>query len=104
MKNLMSKNQKHRRPTHPGEILREDVLPELGISQAAFAASLGVSRKTINEILNERASITVDTAHRLARALGTTPELWIRLQQAVALFDAAAKNKKDYARIKPVAA
>lgn len=100
----MSTNQKQRRPTHPGEILREDVLPGLGISQTAFAASLGVSRKTINEILNEQAGITVDMAHRLSRALGTTPELWIKLQQAVDLFDAAAKNKKDYARIKPIAA
>lgn len=88
------------RPVHPGEVLREDVLPALGVTQTEFAEALGVSRQTINEILNERAAITVDMAHRLARALDSTPNLWLRLQQAVDVWDAEAANKNIYNQIK----
>src|SRR3954466_12418128 len=81
-------NGRKRRPTHPGEILREDVLPETGLSQGAFASLLGVSRRTVNEILQEKRPVTVDTAHRLARVLGTSPDVWLGLQQDVDLWDA----------------
>lgn len=91
-----------RRPTHPGEVLREDVLPELGLTQGEFARLLGVSRRTVNEILQERRPVTVDTAHRLARALGTSPDVWLGLQQDVDLWDALQANKRIYERIKPL--
>jgi antitoxin HigA-1 len=95
-------NGRKRRPTHPGEILREDVLPGTGLSQVEFARLLGVSRRTVNQILQEKRPITVDMAHRLARALGTGPEVWLRLQLDVDLWDASQANKGVYERIKPL--
>lgn len=95
-------NNRKRRPTHPGEILREDVIPALKITQGEFARRLGVSRRTVNEILREKRPVTVDTAHRLARVLGTSPDVWLGLQQDVDLWDAHQANKKIYARIKPL--
>ncbi len=97
-------NNRKRRPTHPGEILREDVFPELGISQGEFAKMLGVTRRTVNEILQERRAISVDMAHRLARALNTSPEVWLRLQQDVDIWDAMLEHKEEYQRIKPLVA
>jgi addiction module HigA family antidote len=97
-------NRRKRRPTHPGEILREDVLPETGLSQGEFARLLGVSRRTVNEILQEKRPVTVDTAHRLARALNTSPDVWLGLQQDVDLWDTLEANKEVYQRIKPLKA
>ena len=95
-------NNRKRRPTHPGEILREDVIPALNITQGVFARNLGVSRRTINEILQEKRPVTVDMAHRLARALGTSPDVWLGLQQDVDLWDALQANKDEYKRIRPL--
>jgi len=95
-------NNRKRRPTHPGEILREDVLPATGLTQGEFAELLGVSRRTVNEILQEKRPITVDKAHRLARALGTSPDVWLGLQQDVDLWDMLQANKGVYERIKPL--
>lgn len=97
-------NRRKRRPTHPGEILREDVLPGTGLSQGEFARLLGVSRRTVNEILQEKRPVTVDTAHRLARALNTSPDVWLGLQQDVDLWDTLEANKEVYQRIKPLKA
>lgn len=97
-------NGRKRRPTHPGEILREDVLPETGLSQGEFARLIGVSRRTVNEILQEKRPVTVDTAHRLARALNTSPDVWLGLQQDVDLWDTLEANKDVYQRIKPLKA
>jgi antitoxin HigA-1 len=93
-----------RRPTHPGEILREDVIPALGITQGEFARIIGVSRRTVNEILQEKRPVTVDTAHRIARALNTSPNIWLRLQQDVDIWDTLQANKSEYERIKPLKA
>ncbi len=93
-----------RRPTHPGAVLREDTLPAIGLTQTEFAEALGVSRRTVGEILNERGRVTVDLAHRVGRALGMSPDIWLRLQQAVDLYDAQVKNKATYLRIKRIAA
>jgi antitoxin HigA-1 len=95
-------NGRKRRPTHPGEILREDVLPATGLTQGEFASLLGVSRRTINEILQEKRPVTVDMAHRLARALGTSPDMWLGLQQDVDLWDTLQVNKDLYERIRPL--
>ena len=91
-----------KRPTHPGEILREEVLPESGLTQGEFASLLGVSRRTVNEILQEKRPVTVDMAHRLARALKTSPTMWLGLQQDVDLWDALQSKKREYERIKPL--
>jgi addiction module HigA family antidote len=97
-------NGRKRRPTHPGEILREDVLPETRLSQAEFARLIGVSRRTVNEILQEKRPVTVDMAHRLARALNTSPDVWLGLQQDVDLWDTLEANRNVYERIKPLKA
>lgn len=72
------------RPIHPGEILREE-LTEIGISANAFAAAIRVPANRVTGILNGTRSITADTALRLAKYFGTTPEFWLNLQSAYAL-------------------
>ncbi len=67
-------------PVHPGEILREDVLKPLGMSVNKLSLALGVPATRMSEIVNGQRAITSDTALRLARFLGTTPEFWVRLQ------------------------
>ena len=74
---------KKRAPTHPGALLREVVLPELGITQAEFADRLEVSRRTVSEILHDRRPVTPDMAIRLGKLLGNGAGLWLRMQQAV---------------------
>jgi addiction module HigA family antidote len=69
------------RPIHPGEILREE-LAEIGISANTFAAAICVSANRVSKILNGTRSITADTALRLAKYIGTTPEFWLNLQSA----------------------
>ncbi len=95
-------NNRTRRPTHPGEILREDVMPEIRLSQKELAKLLGVSRRTVNEILQERRPVTVDMAHRLARALNTSPDVWLGLQLDVDIWDALEAKRSEYDRIKPL--
>jgi addiction module HigA family antidote len=80
------------------------VLPETGLTQAEFASLLGVSRRTVNEILQERRPVSVDMAHRLARVLGTSPDVWLGLQQDVDLWDALQEKGREYALIKPLKA
>ena len=94
----MSRSQK-RRPTHPGALLREDILQAAGITQTELAERMGVSRLTVNEILNEKRAVTADIAHRLGRVFGNGPELWLNMQKAVDLWDALEKNKREYDRI-----
>ena len=94
--------QKERDDRHPGEILREDVLPAAGLTQDKLARLLGVSRRTISEILHERRPVSTDMAHRLARAFDTSPEMWLGLQQDVDLWDTHHARRKEYERIKRV--
>jgi addiction module HigA family antidote len=91
-----------RRPTHPGEILRKDVLPALEMTQAEFAKRLGVSRRTVSELLNERRGMSPEMAVMIARLLNTTPESWLRMQQAVDLWEVEQSAQKLVARIKPI--
>jgi addiction module HigA family antidote len=81
------------RPIHPGEILREEFLVPLGLSAHALAQALRVPATRINDIVNERRSITADTALRLARYFGTTPEFWMNLQAAFDLRSAEGELK-----------
>lgn len=91
-----------RRPTHPGELLREETLPAAGLSPSELAGRLGVSNRGINDLLHERRSVNPDLAHRLARVFNTTPEFWLRLQEAVDIWDAWQANRREYDRLKPV--
>jgi addiction module HigA family antidote len=95
-------NRRERKPTHPGELIREDLLPELGMSQNQLALLIGVSRRVISDIVNERRRITPDLAFRLARVFNSTPELWLNMQQAVDLWETQAVHGREYERIQPV--
>jgi addiction module HigA family antidote len=68
------------RPTHPGEILREDVLPALGISKSKAASDLRISRQQLYDILGEKKPVTSQMAHRIGKLTGTSPELWAAMQ------------------------
>ena len=81
-----------RRPTHPGAILREDVLPALRMTQKEFADRLGVSRLTVSDLLHEKRAVSPDMAMRLARLLGNGPEIWLRMQQTLDLWDLAQRG------------
>jgi addiction module HigA family antidote len=91
-----------RRPTHPGEILREEFLGEYGLSVTALAESLGVSRQSVNELLRERRAVSPEMALRLARLFSTSPEYWLTLQRNVDLWDAARGLEHEIARIHPL--
>ena len=95
---------KPRRPTHPGEILREDVLPALEMTQTELANRLGVSRLTVSEILHEKRGVSPDMALRLGKLLGNGAGVWLRMQQAVDLWELEQRKAEEYARIERVAA
>jgi addiction module HigA family antidote len=92
-----------RKPTHPGELLREDVLPALGMTQTELARRLGVTRLTVSELVLEKRALSADMAMRVALLTGTTPESWLRMQEAVDLWE-LAREPKRYEHIEPVAA
>ena len=90
------------KPIHPGETIREDVLKPLGMSVNQFAKLLAMDVTRLNEIVRGRRGITADTALRLARYLGTSPEFWTGLQATYELRLAAQKNLKTIERqVKP---
>jgi antitoxin HigA-1 len=91
-----------RRPTHPGEILREDFLPVYKLTASELASALGVSRQTVNDLLRERRSVSPAMSLRLSRFFGNTAEFWLNLQRAVDLWDANVAIKKDVRQIKPI--
>ena len=80
-----------RQPTHPGEVLREDVLPALKITIRDLAVDLGVSRQALHSILAETADISPEMALRLGKLLGNGPMFWVRMQEAVDLWKAQQK-------------
>ena len=95
-------NRRTRKPTHPGELIREDLLPETGISQTDLARLMGVSRRTISEIIHERRRLTPDIAFRLAKVFNSTSEMWLNMQQAVDLWEAKKNHGLEYDKIRPL--
>jgi addiction module HigA family antidote len=91
-----------RRPIHPGEMLREDFMPDYGLSVSALASALGVSRQSVNELVRERRAVSPEMALRLGRLFGNAPEFWLNLQRAADLYDAAAATKDEVQHIKPL--
>jgi addiction module HigA family antidote len=83
----------HRPPTHPGEMLLEEFLLPLGITQSAFALQLGVSFPRLNEVINGRRAVTPDTALRLARVTGMSADFWLGLQQDWDLWHAMRSDE-----------
>jgi len=95
-------NRRTRKPTHPGKLIKEDLLPETGISQSQLANLMGVSRRTISEIIHERRKITPDIAFRLAKVFNSTPEMWLNMQQAVDIWEINRNYGQEYEKIRPV--
>lgn len=91
-----------RRPTHPGEMLREDFLPDYGLTVAGLANAAGVSRQSVKELLRGRRALSPEMAIRLSRVFGNSPEFWINAQRAVDLWEASRALKGKVARIKPL--
>lgn len=85
-------------PVHPGEILKQDILPETGLSVTAAAKALGISRQMLHDILAERKPLSAVMCLKLARLFGGTPEFWMRLQAAYDL-KIAAQDKKIMATV-----
>ena len=90
-----------RRPTHPGAVLRQDVLPALEMTQTEFARRLGVSRLTVSELLLEKRAMTPEMAARVGKLLHTTPESWLRMQAAVDLWE-LAQHPERLAAVQPI--
>ena len=89
-------------PMHPGEVLREEFLLPLGLSSGALAKACGVPRTRIERLSNEETGITADTALRLSKAFGTSPELWLNLQTDYDIQIAKRQIGKALAKIEPV--
>jgi antitoxin HigA-1 len=95
-------SEKTVRPAHPGEVLA-DILDELEISQTKFAELIGVSRRTVNQIVQGRRPVTVDMAIRIGKALGNGPQLWLNLQQKVDIWDAFQAHREEYLKVSKIA-
>lgn len=101
---IPNRRERQVRPTHPGVMLREDFLPEYGLTVSGFARSLRVSRQTVNDLLRERRAISPEMALRLSRLFGNSPEFWLNAQRAVDLWEAARNLKAQINHISPLPA
>jgi addiction module HigA family antidote len=90
------------RPIHPGEMIREDFLPDYELTVASLAEALGVSRQTVNELLRERRSVSPEMALRLSRLFRNSPEFWLNAQRAIDLWDAEQAIAADIESIRPL--
>ena len=95
--------RRKRAPNHPGGIMCRQYLEPLGLTVSELAKTLGVSRKTVSKIINERGSISADMALRLSRAFDTTPQLWLNLQQNYDLWH-AVQDSDQWKKVRAVAA
>ena len=100
---MKSMRDPKRRPTHPGEVLRDDVLPALNLTQGEIASRIGVSRLSVSELLHGKRALSPDMAVRIGRLTNTTPESWLHMQAAVDLWE-LEQDPKRYRHIEPVAA
>jgi addiction module HigA family antidote len=97
-----NKNKRKVPPTHPGEMLREDFMPDFNLTAASLATALGVSRQTVNELLRERRAVTPIMALRLSRLFGNSPEFWLNAQHARDLWDSEQRYNKELSMIQPL--
>ena len=91
-----------RKPTHPGEMLREEFMPDFGLSVAQLAERLSVTRQSANALVRERRSVSPEMALRLARVFGTTPQYWLGMQRNVDLWDSLALHGEDIRALEPL--
>lgn len=99
MNELLVKRPIQRSPVHPGEVLREDVLPDLNLSVSEAARRMGVSRQQLHRILAGTHPITTEMALRIGRLAGNGPSLWLRMQQAYDLWHAEQRMGDELAKI-----
>lgn len=81
-----------RRPTHPGELFREEVMNPLGLTVTDAASMLGISRKALSEFINEKTSLSPEMALRISKATNTTAESWLNMQTKLTLWEARQKE------------
>ncbi len=96
---IPARRDPQRQPTHPGALLREDILPNLHLSVTAAAKALGVSRQTLHNILSERVAVTPEMALRLGKLCGDGPEIWLRMQVAYDLWKAEREHAAEIEEI-----
>jgi len=89
-------------PVHPGEMLKEDFMPDYGLTTASLADALGVTRQTINELLRNRRAVTPVMALRLSRLFGNSPEFWLNAQHSVDLWESGKSFQKELDQIHPL--
>lgn len=99
---LENTGRMRRKPTHPGEMLREDFLPDYGLTASQLATAIGVTRQTVNELLRERRAVSPAMALRLGRLFGNSAEFWLNAQRAVDLWEVGAAIEKEVERIQPL--
>jgi len=90
-----------RKPTHPGEVLLEDVIKPLGITITEAAQDLGISRKTLSELIHGKCGLTPEMAVRIAKATNTSPESWLAMQTKLDLWNAIQDEPKDVIKFEP---
>ena len=83
------------KPTHPGEVLREEFMPDYGLTVASLAKRLGVSRQSVNEVVRERRAVSTEMAMRLSRLFGTSAEYWLNLQRNVDLWESLDLHREE---------
>lgn len=91
-----------RRPTHPGEMLREEFMPDFGLTVAELAKRVGVSRQSINELVHERRAVSPDMALRLGRLFGTSAQYWLNMQRNIDLWESLELNRESIEQVEPL--
>ncbi|MDY7036778.1 MAG: HigA family addiction module antitoxin [Thermodesulfobacteriota bacterium] len=99
---ILNNKKRQLRPTHPGEMLKEDFMPDYNLTATSIAKALGVSRQTINEILRERRAISPAMALRLSRLFGNSPEFWLNAQHSLDLWHFEQRFNKELSQIQPL--
>jgi len=101
---IVNNTRRQIQPTHPGEMLREDFMPDYALKASTLAQAIGVSRQTVNELLREKRAITPLMALRLSRLFGNSPDFWLNAQRAVDLWEVEQQHGTALKKIRPLAA
>ena len=90
------------RPVHPGEMLREDFMPDFGLTVTLLAKALCVSRQSVNELVRERRAVSPEMALRLSRLFGNSAEFWLNVQRTIDLWDTEQAAGPEIKRVEPL--
>ncbi|MFT5396947.1 MAG: addiction module HigA family antidote [Gammaproteobacteria bacterium] len=91
-----------RKPSHPGALIRNVILPETSLTISELARRCGVARNTMSKVVNERGDVTEDIAIRLSRVLGSTPRFWLGMQTNLNLWQLESTNKRVYQKMERI--